>query len=53
VRVALGSDARKGAEFAHLRWAVLTARRGWLEKGDILNTLEPAEVKAALKKTME
>ena len=52
VRVALGSDARSGAEFAHLRWGVLTARRGWLAKGDVLNTLDPAEVKAALRKTM-
>ena len=52
VRVAIGSDARGGAEFANLRWGVLTARRGWLEKGDVLNTLGPAEVKAALRKTM-
>jgi hypothetical protein len=31
---------------------VLTARRGWLEKGDVLNTLGAEEVKAALRKTM-
>src|SRR5262249_43770901 len=52
LRVALGSDARSGAEFANLRWGVLTARRGWLEKPDVLNTLGAAEVKAALKQTM-
>jgi DNA polymerase (family 10) len=52
VRVAIGSDARSGAEFANLGWGVLTARRGWLEKGDVLNTLGAAEVKAALGKTM-
>ncbi|MFO0990023.1 MAG: DNA polymerase/3'-5' exonuclease PolX [Alphaproteobacteria bacterium] len=52
VRVALGSDARAGAEFAHLRWGVLTARRGWLEKPDLLNTLGPAAVRAALRKTL-
>ena len=52
VRVALGSDARGGADLANLRWGVLTARRGWLEKADVLNTLGPAEAKAALRKTM-
>jgi DNA polymerase (family X) len=52
VRVALGSDARSGADFANLRWGVLTARRGWLEKGDVLNTLGAAEAKAALRKTV-
>ncbi len=52
VRVALGSDARAAAEFAHLRWGVLTARRGWLEKPDLLNTLGPAAVRAALRKTL-
>ncbi len=52
VRVALGSDARSGAEFENLRWGVLTARRGWLERGDVLNTLSAAEAKAALRKTI-
>lgn len=51
-RVALGSDARGGADFANLRWGVLTARRGWLEKGDVLNTLAAADAKAALRATM-
>lgn len=52
VRVALGSDARGGADFANLRWGVLTARRGWLEKGDVLNSLAAADAKAALRATM-
>jgi DNA polymerase (family 10) len=52
LRLALGSDARNGAEFGNLRWGVITARRGWLERPDVLNTLDAAEVKAALKKTM-
>ena len=52
VRVALGSDARGGADFANLRWGVLTARRGWLERADVLNTLGAAEAKAALRKTL-
>jgi len=50
--IALGSDARGGADFANLRWGVLTARRGWLERGDLLNSRSAAEAKAALKKTM-
>lgn len=52
VRVALGSDARGAADLANMRWGVLTARRGWLEKGDVLNTFGAAETKAVLRKTM-
>ncbi len=52
VRVALGSDARAGADFANLRWGVLTARRGWLEKPDVLNALGAADARAALRKTL-
>jgi DNA polymerase (family 10) len=52
VRVALGSDARAGADFANLRWGVLTARRGWLGKPDVLNTLGAADARAALRKTL-
>lgn len=52
VRMALGSDARSGAEFANLRWSLLTARRGWLEKADVLNTLGAEDVRAALRKTL-
>ncbi|HEY7610638.1 MAG TPA: DNA polymerase/3'-5' exonuclease PolX [Alphaproteobacteria bacterium] len=50
--IALGSDARSGAEFANLRWGVATARRGWLEAGDLLNSRSAAEARAALRKTM-
>jgi DNA polymerase (family 10) len=52
VRIAIGSDAKGAAEFDHLRWGLVTARRGWLEPRDVLNTLGAAEVKAALKGTM-
>ena len=52
VRIAIGSDARGADEFEQLRWGLVTARRGWLETGDVLNTLPAAEVKAALHRTL-
>jgi len=52
VKIAIGSDAKSAEEFEHLRWGLVTARRGWLEKGDVLNTLPAADAKAALRRTM-
>lgn len=39
VPVAISSDAHLAAHLANLRFGVWVARRGWLEKGDVLNTL--------------
>jgi DNA polymerase (family 10) len=38
VLVSINSDAHSGADFDNLRFGVGQARRGWLEKGDVLNT---------------
>lgn len=38
VRLAISSDAHDPTHFQHLRHGVDQARRGWLEKHDILNT---------------
>jgi len=38
VLVAINSDAHGTGEFAHLRYGVGQARRGWLGRADILNT---------------
>jgi DNA polymerase (family 10) len=51
VAIAIGSDARSAAELDHLRWGLVTARRGWLAKGDVLNALSAAEARAALRHT--
>jgi len=39
VRVALGTDAHSVEQLHGMRYAVHTARRGWLEKGDVINAL--------------
>ncbi|MEJ5358421.1 MAG: DNA polymerase/3'-5' exonuclease PolX, partial [Desulfobacterales bacterium] len=52
VRVAVNSDAHAPAEFAHLEYGIGQARRGWLEKKDVLNTLPLAELLPLLRRTM-
>lgn len=39
VRFAISTDAHHPKHLANMRYGVSTARRGWLEAGDILNTL--------------
>ncbi|OZB60671.1 MAG: hypothetical protein B7X39_09345 [Lysobacterales bacterium 14-68-21] len=39
VAVAIGSDAHRGSDFHWLQLGVDQARRGWLQKDDVLNTL--------------
>ncbi|MBR1368021.1 hypothetical protein RJ53_00340 [Methanocalculus chunghsingensis] len=38
VTIAIGTDAHRPLEYAHMRYGVLTARRGWCRADDILNT---------------
>lgn len=38
VRISVDSDSHATAEFAHLRWGIGQARRGWAQKGDIINS---------------
>jgi DNA polymerase (family 10) len=45
VPVAIGSDAHGTDGFGVLRYGVGQARRGWLEKADVLNTRSLAELK--------
>ena len=39
VLVAISTDSHATTQFDNMRYGVLTARRGWLTKNDILNTL--------------
>jgi len=39
VRFALGSDAHSADDLRYMEFAVATARRGWLETKDIINTM--------------
>jgi DNA polymerase (family 10) len=52
VRVAISSDAHALQDYDNLIYGVGQARRGWLEKADVLNTRALRELRGLLKKTM-
>jgi DNA polymerase (family 10) len=53
VLVAVNTDAHSVAEFGQLAFGIGQARRGWLEKKDVLNARPLKEVLKLLKRTME
>ena len=50
VLVCISSDAHSELDFEHLRYGVGQARRGWLEKADVLNTRPLAELQRLLRR---
>jgi DNA polymerase (family 10) len=52
VLVAINSDAHAENDFDYISFGVGQARRGWLEKNDVLNTRSLGELKKLLKQTM-
>jgi len=44
VMIAIGTDAHRLEHLRYMVYGTATARRGWLEKGDVLNTMEPEEL---------
>jgi len=50
VLVCISSDAHSALDFEHLRYGIGQARRGWLEKSDVLNTRPLAEVQQLLRR---
>jgi DNA polymerase (family 10) len=52
VLVAVSSDAHSVHHFAHLKYGIGQARRGWLEAKDVLNTRSLKELRPLLAKTM-
>ena len=52
VLVSIDSDAHSTFDFANLKYGVGQARRGWLEKADVLNTRPLAALRKLLRKTM-
>ena len=42
----ISTDAHHPKHLANMRYGVLMARRGWLERGDILNTLPVERIRA-------
>ena len=52
VLVSIDSDAHSTLDFANLRYGVGQARRGWLEKKDVLNTRSLSRLLPLLQRTM-
>ena len=52
VLISIDSDAHSAFDLANLRYGVGQARRGWLEKTDVLNTRPLAALRKLLRKTM-
>jgi len=52
VLISINSDAHSVTDFDHLHYGVGQARRGWLEKKDVLNTRSLGELRKLLKSTM-
>ncbi len=53
VAVAIDSDAHQVSDFDLLEGGVRQARRGWLEKGDVLHTLPLARLRRRLQETLQ
>jgi len=49
VKVVISTDAHTTEHLKFIRYGVTTARRGWLEKKDVINTLPVKEFRAALR----
>ncbi|MEX2670500.1 MAG: DNA polymerase/3'-5' exonuclease PolX [Phycisphaeraceae bacterium] len=48
-KLAINTDAHGPPDMDHLRYGVLTARRAWATKADVINTFTPAALKKWLK----
>jgi DNA polymerase (family 10) len=49
MKVIISTDAHSPEHFKLMRYGVVTARRGWLRKEDVLNTLPPEKLLASLR----
>jgi len=49
MKVIISTDSHHPEQFAFMRYGVMTARRGWMEKKDVLNTYPPEKLLAALR----
>jgi len=52
VLVSIATDAHRAEELSYLRFGVGQGRRGWLEKGDVLNSRSLAKLRPLLARTM-
>ena len=51
IRFAISTDAHTADSLDYLRYGVYQARRGWLEKGDVINTLPLEKLRQALRRS--
>jgi len=49
VKVVISTDAHSTGNLGYIKYGVMTARRGWLGKTDVLNTLPAEEFLRALR----
>jgi DNA polymerase (family 10) len=49
IPVTLSVDAHSVRDLGYLRWAVAVARRGWVRRGDVLNTLSTEEFRRSVR----
>ncbi len=49
-RFVVSSDSHATGQFSHLRYGIGQARRGWLASEDVLNSLDAAGLRAALRR---
>jgi DNA polymerase (family 10) len=49
VKLVINPDAHATGEISYIQYGVYVARRGWLEKADVFNTQDLADVNSALK----
>ncbi len=50
IKVALSTDAHRTSELGYMRFGIGQARRGWLERADVLNTRSWKEIEKMLRK---
>ena len=49
LKIVISTDAHRPEHFAFMRYGVMTARRGWMEKKGVLNTYPPEKLLASLR----
>jgi len=49
VKIVISTDSHSTGNLSYMKYGVITARRGWIEKKDVLNTLPVEEFLAALR----
>jgi DNA polymerase (family 10) len=49
VKIVISTDSHRASQLTYMQYGVRTARRGWIEKKDVLNALPLAEFLAALR----